>query len=539
MRETAGTQTNVSQISKGVQTIKTGRMPSDSGPCFVCLKVDETEKCEACLVFFCRRHKVVHRGEKGTCFPYKVKFRGNLGRILVATRNIKKGEVICREVPAIVGPYSRSKPQCLQCFKLIQEGHEYFCEGCGFPMCNVECGQGRYHMEECKVFREAGVRVRVEDAECFDVQYSAISVLRLLMLLEKEKLAEKAGTNIDSDYLLGLSGSLMDHNQERREAQPEIWQFEEECMVDFIQKKCKLADRFSAEEIHSANGRIMMNATSLELPETGYGRGAGLFPIYSMMNTSCRNNTKSKVLPDHSVEILAKVKIKAGEEITNQYMTPDKPTFIRRPIMKEKWFFDCTCPRCCDPTELGSHFSSLLCTRQKCGGPVVSSNPLDNLSNWTCQLCDALVSLETIRNTLETSEALIGSPAPQDGPVEHFERVLHNLAMVLHPGNYLLLDVKQKLGLMYGNIMPYTMNRISTPVRERKIQLCHDVMESLSKLESGLSPWHIAMLTELAKIHDPDICMDNQDPGGRKGMMLRFLLKDKMLTGATCLQLLE
>jgi hypothetical protein len=49
-----------------------------------------------------------------------------------------------------------------------------------------------------------------------------------------------------------------------------------------------LHGRFSGEEIHSANGKIMMNAASLELPESGYGRGAGLFPIYAMMNTSCR-----------------------------------------------------------------------------------------------------------------------------------------------------------------------------------------------------------------------------------------------------------
>jgi len=482
---------------------------------------------------------VVHRGEKGTCFPYKVEFRGNLGRILVATRNIRKGELICKEVPAIVGPYSRSKPQCLQCFKQILEGHEYFCDRCGFPMCGVECEQGRYHKEECNMFKEAGVRARIEDVECYDVQYSAISVLRLLMLMEREKLAEDTETNIDSDYLLGLSGSLMDHNEERREAQPEIWQFEEECMVDFLHQRCQLEERFSAEEIHSANGRIMMNATSLELPETGYGRGAGLFPIYSMMNTSCRNNTKSKILPDHSVEILAKVRIRAGEEITNQYMKPDKSTFIRRPIMKEKWFFDCSCPRCSDPTELGSHFSSLLCSNQKCSGPVVSDNPLDNQANWACQLCGAGVSLETARNIMDTAEDLVDNPAPQDGPVEHFERVLHNLAVVLHPGNYLLLEVKQKLGLMYGNMMPYTWDRMKAPARERKVQLCHDVITSLSKLEAGLSPWHIAMLTELAKISDQDIFLDNPDPGGRKGMMARFLLKDKMLTGANCLQLLE
>ena len=37
----------------------------------------------------------------------------------------------------------------------------------------------------------------------------------------------------------------------------------------------------------------------------------------------------STVMGDHSVEIRAKTRIRAGEEITNQYMAPDTPTYIR------------------------------------------------------------------------------------------------------------------------------------------------------------------------------------------------------------------
>ena len=244
-------------------------------------------------------------------------------------------------------------------------------------------------------------------------------------------------------------------------------------------------------------------------------------------------------MPDHSVEIRAKVRIKADEEITNQYSKPDKCTLIRRHLMREKWFFDCSCPRCTDPTELGSHYSSLLCSNQKCSGPIMSTNPLDNLANWACHLCGFKVKLESVRDILITSEALIDNPAALDGPVEHFERVLNKLSVVLHPGNYLLLDMKQKLGMMYGNIRPYTLDRMSNPARERKSQLCQEVVQSLSQLEAGLSSWHIAMLTELAKMRDPASYLDNADPGGRKGMMARFLLKDKLLTGAACLQLLE
>ena len=42
-----------------------------------------------------------------------------------------------------------------------------------------------------------------------------------------------------------------------------------------------------------------------------------------------RNNTVSTVMGDHSVEIRAKTRVRAGEEITNQYMAPDTPTYLR------------------------------------------------------------------------------------------------------------------------------------------------------------------------------------------------------------------
>ena len=192
------------------------------------------------------------------------------------------------ETPAIVGPYSRSPPQCLQCFRRFANDHEVVCQGCGFPVCSNDCSNGKYHAEECQILARIGLNNTSMDMEELNPNYSAISVLRLLLLLERERKAVEVGSNMSGeDYLLCLASSLLDHNQERRLAQPDVWQFEEEFMVEFLQKTCQLGERFSREEIHAANGRIMMNATSLELPD-GCGRGAGLFPIYSMMNTSCK-----------------------------------------------------------------------------------------------------------------------------------------------------------------------------------------------------------------------------------------------------------
>merc|ERR1719320_1771748 len=100
---------------------------------------------------------------------------------------------------------------------------------------------------------KAGLKVKVKDMECFDSQYSAISVLRLLLLMEREKLATLTCSNIENDFLLCLSESLMDHNLERREAQPEIWQFEQDYMVDFLHQKCGLQEEKLSQRFGSLN----------------------------------------------------------------------------------------------------------------------------------------------------------------------------------------------------------------------------------------------------------------------------------------------
>ena len=49
-----------------------------------------------------------------------------------------------------------------------------------------------------------------------------------------------------------------------------------------------------------------------------------------------------------------------------------------------------------------------------------------------------------------------------------------------------------------------------------------------------MSTWHTAILIELAKMSDPHLSKNN-DPGGKKDMMARFLFMNKVLTGVTCL----
>ena len=45
--------------------------------------------------------------------------------------------------------------------------------------------------------------------------------------------------------------------------------------------------------------------------------------------------------------------------------------------------FSCLCPRCCDPSELGAHSSSLLCKACR-GGLLLPLDPLKPATSWVC-----------------------------------------------------------------------------------------------------------------------------------------------------------
>ena len=60
----------------------------------------------------------------------KVVSSASKGRHLVARRLIRPGEVVLRETPAVTGPSTKSKPQCLQCCRELTPGTTRDCRGC-------------------------------------------------------------------------------------------------------------------------------------------------------------------------------------------------------------------------------------------------------------------------------------------------------------------------------------------------------------------------------------------------------------------------
>ena len=94
---------------------------------------------------------------------------------------------------------------------------------------------------------------------------------------------------------------------------------------------------------------------------------------------------------DHTCFCTAKCDISPGEPLTITYCSALKPTQDRRATLRQSKLFWCLCERCRDPTEFGSHLSTLKCPKCKQDSVLPfsfvspASESVGNLK-WECQL---------------------------------------------------------------------------------------------------------------------------------------------------------
>merc|ERR1712080_24110 len=95
------------------------------------------------------------------------------------------------------------------------------------------------------------------------------------------------------------------------------------------------------------------------------------------------------------------------------------------------------------------------------------------------------------------AEQEICNPCDEDDIIHHYERWLWIYSKLLHPHHYLLIDVKQKLGSLYGNFSPYLLLDLSRPLLDRKMQVCQDVLDVVSKVDPGYTKLRGKMMGEV------------------------------------------
>ena len=98
-------------------TLEIADMETPYGQCFYC-SVNSATRCQ-CGQYYCSEdHLKIHRPGQ-YCLPFKVTYSPQVGRYLVASRDIKPLELVLWDTAAAVGPAADSVPVCLECFSKV------------------------------------------------------------------------------------------------------------------------------------------------------------------------------------------------------------------------------------------------------------------------------------------------------------------------------------------------------------------------------------------------------------------------------------
>ncbi|KAK3925491.1 SET domain-containing protein SmydA-8, isoform A [Frankliniella fusca] len=427
-------------------------------------------------------------------------------RYAVASRDLPAGEVLVSELPFAVGPKLDTYPLCLGCLAPVDASA--VCSACGWPVCDPDCERLPLHADnECAVFKAAGVRFALPAepgaAAGTCPQYECITPLRVLLAKEKDPARWEREVKV-----------LMTHS-DKRKANPQ-WGANQVNVVDFLRKRCKLEERFSEDAVHEVIGILEVNGYEARTPS-----GAMvlcLYPQAAIMAHNCVPNTVHCITPTNTageryrIVVRAATAVAKGSELYTSYAHTLDPTMLRREHLKLSKFFDCDCARCADPTELGTHMSSLKCT--KCdNGIILSTGPLDPGAEWKCNgyNCSNALRADQVRRVLAVVQAeqeAVDQGETGDalalGPVEAREKLLKQYKTVFHPRHALLLQLKHSLAQLYGRVDGYALDDLPDILLERKIELCKEILSALAVVAPGMS--RVRGLT-LYELHVPMILL--------------------------------
>ncbi|KAH8321929.1 hypothetical protein KR067_009818 [Drosophila pandora] len=407
----------------------------------------------------------------------QVKQNETLGRFVIALGNIRAGETLLLEEPILVLPHAGDR-RCSKCFKLTEK----FCRKCHLL---ALCGDCSEHDErDCK--RLSDLKLSEEQVHLLqEKKHSEVqSALKCILLREHS----------ETQPLYEEMSQMENQLTARRGT--DIWKNNQEHAYNPLEKSGvlkQLNSEANEDLVQGLLGMLDVNAFEIRAPESG-GSMRGLYRRAGLYPHSCMPNLVTAIDDERRMKVYANRFIAAGEILYNCYTNILLGTDERRHILKAGKCFDCTCSRCQDPTELGTHMSSFVCSNCACPGGYIVRQP--ETGTWQCLMNpEHTLKQEFVSNMLERAKEEIFH-ARDD--IYRLELLLAKLSRLLHGNHYLMLDLKQNIASILRQILQNMAHRPNKKVYERKIRLCQEILLVLKVLAPGISRLKAIALYELA-----------------------------------------
>ncbi|XP_063243624.1 SET domain-containing protein SmydA-8-like [Bacillus rossius redtenbacheri] len=403
--------------------------------------------------------------------PCSVEESDVLGRYLVASRDVAAGELLLREAPLAVGPRADAAPVCLACYRpLPLRGDRLRCSRCGVvPLCDARCERGGGHTEaECSALAARGAPRGLLD--CSQL------VLPLRCLLLRQAPPPDAWR---WDALLGMEAHL------GRRRGTAVWR-SHQAVVDKALQAAGFAGPDDGELVQRLCGVLDVNCFEVRSPGAAPQEALRLRAVYpraALMAHDCVANTHLAVDDRFTLAVHASVAVPRGAPLFFNYAATLQGTAERREHLREGKYFECRCARCRDPSELGTHLSSLLCHRCPHGeeaGMVTAVDPLERDGDWRCGRCGADYRPGLVRTAVARAVDLVEDV--DRGSARDMEALLARLSRSLAPHHHALLELKQSLVAAYRDDPSPGRRALA-----RKVELCRDLLPVVKALEPGIS----------------------------------------------------
>ncbi|CAH9078959.1 unnamed protein product [Cuscuta epithymum] len=419
------------------------------------------------------------------------------GRCIFTTRDFSPGEVIISQEPYVSVPTKTKTeplPKCEWCFA---SANVKKCSSCQIVYyCGATCQKSdwKLHRLECQAL------LKVER----DKIKSLAPTLRLMVKLYlKRKL--QSGNNVPSTAMdnYTLMEALVSHMPDIDEKQLVLYAQ----MANLVSLILQWTD-INIKEIAENFCKFACNAHTIcdsELKPLG----TGLYPVISIINHSCLPNS-CLVFEGRCAVVRAVQHIKKGTEVCISYIETAGSTTTRQKVLKEQYFFSCTCSRCIklgltDDIQETAVLEGYRCKDNGCKGFLLCDA---EDKGFICQQCGLLREKEEIKsivsdiNSLLDIASLSSSSGNQEDAIRLYKMIEERELKLNHPFSLNLMRTRENLLKICMELQDWKAAllycRLTIPVYQRVYLGCHPLL-GLQHYTCGKLEWLLGESEEALK----------------------------------------